>query len=235
MPSKTDLRPDYVFDAPRSIVTALRTRPSVIALFVGLAVVFVGFAELFEAYRPQFVAVFSQLTPSLFDGRYVFRPRTPLVAAAASTGILALGWAVAFSCATSVYRLSGVDGRSASLLTDLSRGGATSLRAFAFLLAAAGAVGAGLLALVVPGVVLTIRLFVGLPVLVLEDRSVRAAIRESWRATAGHEVGIGLIVAGLGAAAVVLSQVPAVGPAAAFVVVGSAGVAASVLVYDALE
>ena len=108
-----------------------------------------------------------------------------------------------------------------------------SLRALAFIFVALMAAVVGLIGLIVPGVIIVIRLFLGLPVLILQDRSISAAAVESWRLSAGYEVVIGLCVGVLVAGGAMLWEVPVVGPAIAFIVVSATGVTASVALYDA--
>lgn len=221
----------YVFNVITDITSGLRANPTVPVLFTGTAVLLVWLSELIEQYSWEFKALASHLVPELFDGSFVFPPRAPFVAAFVGVAVVVTGWVIAVTCGTSVYRLAPFDrDGSTSVSIDVRRSIALSGQILAYLVVVAVLTVAGLLAFVLPGVLALIRLFVGLPILLLEDRSVRGAVRESWRRTAGHEVGIGLVVAMLAAALIVLAAVPVVGHVVAFVVAGSSAVVASVTV-----
>ncbi|MDJ1432651.1 YciC family protein [Halostagnicola sp. A-GB9-2] len=237
MPSDNNLQYlDYVFDIPGSTKRSIASTPELLVLLLGVSFVLVEFYELVDQYSWQFVALASQLAPTLFEQQYVFSPRTPLVFAFVVALALAIGWLFAFVCATGVCRIAAsTNSRLLSRLTALRRGFATSRRTFVLLFTILVLTGIGILLLVVPGVIAAIRLFVALPVLVLEDRSVRSSIRKSWRVTSGQEVRIGLVVACLVGLTIGLAWIPVLGPVLAFVGGGFVTSTATVAVYDALE
>lgn len=236
MPSDSSYYRDYIFDIPDSTKRSIASAPELLVLLLGVSFVLVKFHDFVDQYSWQFVALASQLVPTLFEQQYVFSPRTPLVFAFVVALAFAISWLFAFVCATGVSRIAAsINSRPLSRLTALRRGFATSLRTFALLFTILVLTGIGILLLVVPGVIAAIRLFVALPVLVLEDRSVRSSIRKSWQMTDGQEVGIALIVACLVGITIGLTWIPVIGPVLAFVGGGFVTSTASVTVYDALE
>lgn len=227
---------DYVFDVPSVTRRSITSTPELLVLLLGVSSLLVEFYEFVEQYSWQFVAVASQLVPALFEQQYVFSPRTPLIFAFIAALALTIGWVFAFVCATGVSRIAATtSGQSVSFLTAVRTGFASSLRSFVLLFTMLVLTSIGVLILVVPGVLVAIRLFVALPVLVLEDRSVRCSVRKSWRLTAGQEVGIGLVGACLVGITIALALIPVIGPILAFVGGGFLLSTATVTVYDTLE
>lgn len=227
---------DYVFDVPSVTRRSITSAPELLLSLLGVLYLLIEFYEFVEQYSWQFVAVASQLVPALFEQQYVFAPRTPLIFAVIGALALAIGWVFAFVCATGVSRVAAtISGQSVSLLAAVRTGFAASLRSFVLLVTGLVLTSIGVLLLVVPGVLVAIRLFIALPVLVLEDRSVRESIRKSWRMTSGQEVGIGIVSVCLLGISIALASIPVIGPVLTFVGGGFLLSTATVTVYDTLE
>lgn len=218
----------------RDIGHILRTDHRLAAPFLVALVLLASSQSTVDQHQGQLLAAATRVAPTLFPHRFVLTPRGPLIVAGVLALCLSAVGALVVGIVATVRRTDAiVRGRSVSLATAVRTAGRTSPRAIGYLLLAAAAVGAGLLAYVLPGIYLAVRLFVGVPAIVLDGHSPIGAVRESWRRTGGLEWQIVIVLALLVGAGFALSLVPRFGKVLAVTVVALLGSVASVVAYDA--
>lgn len=210
----------------------LRKDPRLILLFLvpALAVVFSEFAILF--YHGQLVALASQLVPGLFAHQLAFSPRFPLIFAGLLLLCITTLLVLSIVISVTVQRADAVyQDKTLSLRAAFSNAGHSLGRLIGYLLGASLVIAIGTLLLILPGIYLAIRLSVGVPAIVLDDCSIRTAVRKSWNRTRNHELQIAGLLLILAVGWLIISAFPLLGVPIAIAVIGAVSMVSSVVMF----
>lgn len=211
----------------------LINKPWPLLFFLGMALLFGAMKQVISDNSGQIKAVLSQLAPSLFSDQFILLPRTPFVVIGIAGLFLVLGWLFVLCCTVTVYISdNALKDRSKRLVRDIQAAVRTSGLAYRYLIMTAILMAIGLLLFVIPGIYIAIRLFVGFPAIILDEYSMRGAVRESWNQTSENEVKIGLILLACGFAGFSLTAIPEIGRLLAITVIVPVWLISSVVAYD---
>ena len=219
----------------KSITSAFRSDFIIFTPFVIVALLIYSLRQMIDTYSWDITAIASQLFPWMFEQQYVIPPRGPLVVASIALFTVGILWVLAIACGASVHYIPSYKNNNQSILKSIQRGITSSLQVVVYLTFTILLTVLGLLALVVPGVFILTRLFLGVPIIMSENQPVIKSIRRSWQLTSGHEVIIAIILAIIVLGGIMLWQIPIIGPIFSFVVAGSLSIIFSRTVYDVLE
>lgn len=187
-------------------------------------------------YQNQLTSILSQLLPGLFAQRLAFMPTAPYI----SVGLVALCVLtfVVFGTAvqTAVLRAdASLQRHPRPSYSPFPNGGRTLLRVLGYLIGSVLAIAFGAIFLVLPGIYVLTRLAVGLPAIVLDDRTVVEAAQDSWGRTNSHTLQIAGILLILAFIWLLLSAVPLLGVPIAIATVSTFGVVATVVMYCSFD
>lgn len=206
--------------------------PAIFVAFLVAGVLVVSSQLSLLLYREAFVAAASMLFPSFFERRIAIAPREHLyLPAIVLLTLVTLLWVLVWSMLTVRLADSALHERSQSLGAEFARTLRLVPRGIALSVVLGVLIGAGTALFLLPGFYLAVRLFVALPALAIDGRSIVEAIRESWRRTQGVEGPTAIVLLALVIAWFLLANVPASGSLLAFSLVLPLFLVASTIVY----
>ncbi|MDG5821615.1 hypothetical protein [Natronococcus sp. A-GB7] len=222
-------------EAPKSIIITFKSNFIIFIPFAIVAFLIYGLRQMIDRYSWDITAIASQLFPWMFEQQYVIPPRGPLVIAIIAVFTVGILWMLAITCGASANYVLLYKGNNQRVLSSIQSGITSSLQVVVYLTLTLLLTVLGLLALVVPGVFILTRLFLGVPIIISENQPVIKSTRKSWQLTSGHEVTIAIILAIIVLSGITLWQIPIIGPILSFVVAGSLSIISSVVFYDMIQ